>query len=316
MKRLVLALLAGIVIVLAWPASPAGAHPLGNFSVNQYAGLTLHPDRVDVAAAVDFAEIPTLQDRPAIDTDHDGTVDAAERDAHATAACAEFARDFEAKADGNRLKWTVPAKDFQYTPGTGGLETSRLTCSLTSAARLGGAAAVAVANHFRTDRVGWREMTAVGDGVRLVGSTLPTTSVSDELRTYPTDLLSSALDVRTATLKAEPGAGAAAATITTPLAGGDPVTRFMAGAERHFQQVAGGRLTPVVATLAILLALLLGAGHAALPGHGKTVLAAYLAGKRGRARDARGRRRDRDADPHRRGTPHRSAAEHLQRAGR
>jgi ABC-type nickel/cobalt efflux system permease component RcnA len=32
--------------------------------------------------------------------------------------------------------------------------------------------------------------------------------------------------------------------------------------------------------------MLLGAGHAALPGHGKTVLAAYLAGKQGRPRDA------------------------------
>ena len=31
---------------------------------------------------------------------------------------------------------------------------------------------------------------------------------------------------------------------------------------------------------------MLGAAHAALPGHGKTVMAAYLAGRRGRARDA------------------------------
>src|SRR5262249_19161254 len=38
--------------------------------------------------------------------------------------------------------------------------------------------------------------------------------------------------------------------------------------------------------LAVLLAVILGAGHAALPGHGKTVLAAYLAGRRGRPRDA------------------------------
>ncbi|MGE5827696.1 MAG: hypothetical protein ACM30G_04940, partial [Micromonosporaceae bacterium] len=45
-------------------------------------------------------------------------------------------------------------------------------------------------------------------------------------------------------------------------------------------------LTPAVGLLALLLALVLGAGHAALPGHGKTVLAAYLAGTRGRPRDA------------------------------
>ncbi|BCJ49535.1 hypothetical protein Asp14428_10100 [Actinoplanes sp. NBRC 14428] len=38
--------------------------------------------------------------------------------------------------------------------------------------------------------------------------------------------------------------------------------------------------------LAVLLALVLGAAHAALPGHGKTVMAAYLAGSQGRPRDA------------------------------
>ncbi len=32
--------------------------------------------------------------------------------------------------------------------------------------------------------------------------------------------------------------------------------------------------------------MLLGASHAALPGHGKTVMAAYLVGRRGRPRDA------------------------------
>ena len=36
----------------------------------------------------------------------------------------------------------------------------------------------------------------------------------------------------------------------------------------------------------MLLALVLGAAHAALPGHGKTVMAAYLAGRAGRPRDA------------------------------
>jgi ABC-type nickel/cobalt efflux system permease component RcnA len=57
-------------------------------------------------------------------------------------------------------------------------------------------------------------------------------------------------------------------------------------AQRHVESVLGGRLTPLVIGLAFLLAILLGAGHAALPGHGKTVMAAYFAGRRGRIRDA------------------------------
>ncbi|WP_433089030.1 cobalt transporter [Dactylosporangium sp. CA-052675] len=43
---------------------------------------------------------------------------------------------------------------------------------------------------------------------------------------------------------------------------------------------------PGIAPLAFLLAFLAGAGHAVAPGHGKTLAAAYLAGSRGRIRDA------------------------------
>jgi nickel/cobalt transporter (NicO) family protein len=38
-------------------------------------------------------------------------------------------------------------------------------------------------------------VTAVGDGVRLTGTNVPTTSSSDELRAYPVDMLSSPLHV-------------------------------------------------------------------------------------------------------------------------
>ena len=65
--------------VLAGPAPAASAHPLGNFSVNQYEGLTLHPQRVDVAVVVDTAEIPTLQERSIVDSDRNGTVGDDER---------------------------------------------------------------------------------------------------------------------------------------------------------------------------------------------------------------------------------------------
>ena len=61
----------------------------------------------------------------------------------------------------------------------------------------------------------------------------------------------------------------------------------MAALDRRLEDLVGNRgLTPLVGTAAVLLAVLLGCGHALLPGHGKTVMAAYLAGRRGRRRDA------------------------------
>jgi ABC-type nickel/cobalt efflux system permease component RcnA len=265
-----------LVGVLAMPAAPASAHPLGNFTINQYEGLTLRPERVDVTAVVDMAELPTRQERPIVGGDVVG---------YAAKACRELASAFEVRVGTDRLQWTVSSSRFGYAAGTGGLDTSRLECSLHAAARLDGPGTVGVVNHYRTDRVGWRELSAAGDGVRLVDPPVPARSVSDELRAYPADLLSSALDQTRATFRVEPGAGAPAAAPAAPR-GGDFLSRVTAGAERKFQLLAGGRLTPLVGVLAVLLAILLGAGHAALPGHGKTALAAYLAGRRGRPRDA------------------------------
>jgi nickel/cobalt exporter len=272
--------------VFALPARPASAHPLGNFSVNQYDGLVLHPDRVEVAAVVDVAEIPTLQEKSSVDTDRDGAVTDPERSAYAGTACREVARSLSGRAGREPLRWTVVRSDFGYAPGAGGLSTSRLTCSLTAPAELTAPTTVTIDNRYRTDRVGWREMTATGDGVRLVDPALPSRSVSDELRAYPADLLSSALDVRSASLKVEPGTGSGPVDGSAAAAPrGNALTRWTAAAEHHFQVVAGGRITPVVALLAVLLAVLLGAGHAALPGHGKTVIAVSLAGRQRRLRD-------------------------------
>ncbi len=268
------------------PATPASAHPLGNFSVNQYLGLTLYPDRVDAAVAVDYAEIPTLQDRPVVDADGNGTVSDAEAAAYAASTCAQVASAVDARTGGDRLMWTVSESAFGYTPGAGGLDVARLTCALTAPAALAGEADLSITNGYLADRVGWREMTASGAGVGLVDSPLPAASVSDELRDYPQDLLASALDVRSATLTVTEGPGTPGVGGALARTGDDPISRWMATVDRTFQDLAGGPLTPTVGLLAVLLAIVLGAGHAALPGHGKTVLAAYLAGKRGRPRDA------------------------------
>jgi nickel/cobalt transporter (NicO) family protein len=287
MKRkvsIVAAAAVGLLIVLA-PASPASAHPLGNFSINEYVGLTLQRDRVLATAIVDAAEIPTLQDRSLVDTDHDGAISDGERAAHAAATCRAFAAGLSAQASGERLMWSVASASLTYNPGAGGLAVSRLVCTIAAPAHLGAGTTVSVENMYLADRVGWREMTATGDGVRLVNSPLPAQSVSHELRDYPRDVLASPLNVRSARLNLAAGTGSDG--VPVALRGDDPVSRAMAALDRRLAALAGGHtLTPLVGLLAVLLALVLGAGHAALPGHGKTVLAAYLAGKQGRPRDA------------------------------
>ena len=284
-RRLAAGALLGIAAALAAPAPPAAAHPLGNFSVNQLAALAFHPDRVAVTATVDLAELPTLQERPAVDADGDGAASPAERTRHAATGCAGFARDFQVAVAGEGLTWRVVGQQFGYAEGAAGLATSRLDCRLVASAALDRPATVEIANRYRVDRVGWRELTGTGHGVRLVDSPLPAGSVTGGLRSYPADLLSSPVDVRSARLRVEPGPGSAPAAPAPTTPSGSP--GWLAGAERTLHGLVGEHgLTPLVGGLAVLLAAVLGAAHAALPGHGKTVMAAYLAGRQGRPRDA------------------------------
>jgi nickel/cobalt exporter len=66
-----------------------------------------------------------------------------------------------------------------------------------------------------------------------------------------------------------------------------PMSAFVGGVEARFDDLIGQRhLTLGVGLLAVGLALMLGASHALLPGHGKTLMAAYIAGRQGTSRDA------------------------------
>lgn len=278
--------------VLAVPlalASPAGAHPLGNFTVSHYDGLLLTPDRLSVTSVVDSAEIPTQQTRPVIDSDDDGELSAQELASDAVARCAEVRDATVVSVDGAGLALTVDSAAQDVVPGAAALDTLRLVCEMSGPADLTEPAVVDFAQNHRTDRIGWREITARGDGVAILDPPVPATSVSDELRAYPEDLLLDPLDVRSVRLLTQPGT-AAAATGTSEDGGGatrNPLSRLVeAGDARLEAYVGSARLTPVVGLLAVVLSGLLGAGHAMLPGHGKTVMAAYLAGRRGRRRDA------------------------------
>ncbi|MEU8264089.1 hypothetical protein AB0C02_26130 [Micromonospora sp. NPDC048999] len=268
-------------------ATPAAAHPLGNFTVNHYHGLRLHPDRIDDLAVLDEAEIPTLQHKPAVDSNGDGTVSPNEQATYAATTCTAMANTLHTEAAGRTLTWHVTASTFTYRPGAANLPTARLECHLTTTISLRQPTTINIEDRFQTDRIGWHEITANGDGVGINSSPVPTTSISDELRKYPDDLLSSPLNQRSVRLRTTtPGTGTTATgAVTIPLAG--PLVRSVGALGNRLNALTGAhRLTPLAGILGIALALLLGAAHAMLPGHGKTIMAAYIAGRRGTYRDA------------------------------
>src|SRR5918911_4993328 len=84
-----------IVSCLALVAAPrpAAAHPLGNFTVNQYSALTVGGGRVDVLYVVDMAEIPAFQELGTIRPDHSAELTTAERDAYTSRKSAELVKN-------------------------------------------------------------------------------------------------------------------------------------------------------------------------------------------------------------------------------
>jgi len=256
-----------VVAGVAWlvlGVAPASAHPLGNFTTNTYAGLVVRPDGVAVDYVVDLAEVPTLQAR-----------------GNGAPTCEQLAGGLEVAVDGRTAPLRVARSDLSYPPGEGGLATLRLECRLEAAVDVG-RGEVRLDDGNLTGRVGWHEVTAVGDGATLVESDVPERSVSRRLTDYPSQ---APLDQRSASVSARPGG--------TRLAGAEEGTatldRGAGGLTATFTSLVQERsVTPAFGLLAALLAVGLGCLHALAPGHGKTLMAAYVLGEDSRLRQLAG----------------------------
>jgi len=249
-------------VALAVPRG-AAAHPLGNFTVNHYAAVELAGNRVFVRYVLDLAEIPTFQ--------------AGDR-VRAPGYAAEAASGLELRLGGDRAMLHPLDHRVSERPGAGGLPTLRFEALYV--ARLH-ATSLTFADRTFSSRIGWREITVrARDGARLVTSSVPSASRSDELRAYPRDRLRSPLDVRFATVRFAPGSGPAA----PPELGGPGGSPHPAGG---FAALIARRDPSFgVVLVSLLVAAFWGAAHALTPGHGKALVAGYLVGTRGRPRHA------------------------------
>jgi ABC-type nickel/cobalt efflux system permease component RcnA len=116
---------------------------------------------------------------------------------------------------------------------------------------------------------------------------VPSKSVSSELLAYPKDLLQSPLDVASAGLTVEPGSGDEAAPVLLPRNVLEQRVGVRAVADGGFASlIARDRLSPGLVALSILIAMFWGAAHALSPGHGKSIVAAYMVVSRGTSRHA------------------------------
>ena len=254
MKRL--ALVAVAVVALAWPAL-AAAHPLGNFTINRFSRIEVSGPRLYVRYVLDMAEIPTFQA---------GRID---RNAYAR----RIAENARLVVDGRPAKLVPLRSALAHPRGAAGLRTTRLEVILGGPALHGRVSVSYHDNNYR-DRIGWKEI--------VVGRATPSTS--HELRAYPKNLLQSPLDITSATATLAPTSGP---DIPPPLSKGATLEAPDRVADSHFASLVGrSHLSALVILASLAAALFWGAAHALSPGHGKTIVTAYLVGQRGTPRHA------------------------------
>ena len=297
--------LAAAAIVLAavfGPAGAASAHPLGNFTVNRYTAIQVGDGGVVLDLVTDMAEIPAFQTREKIDTNHDKTVDSTEGATWAEAQCATLVGDVKVTADGNPVRFkNSTVRALSFPAGQAGLVTLRLECSVASASKLtAGTHELTYTDNTFAGRVGWHEVVAqVTFGSTLAASDVPTESITARLTQYPKDVLRSPVNQRSAALRVNVagGGGGTSASIAATAATTTATTRTVLPkgvlprgldrATRAFTDLVARRnLTLGFGIVAVLLAMVLGSFHALAPGHGKTVMAAYIVGQRGSVRQA------------------------------
>jgi ABC-type nickel/cobalt efflux system permease component RcnA len=277
-----------LALLLLLPAGAAWAHPLGNFTTNTYAGLLVTPDEVRIDYVLDLAEVPAFQTIRDFDLDGDGVLDGADGSAYRSQRCDELAAGLSLLVDGTPTTLLIAASELSLPPGEAGLVTLRLECTLVAAHAAGeDPVTVAFSDTNADGRVGWREITADGAGMRISDADVAATSLSGRLVDYPEELLASPLDERAAQLVATPDGSAAPAPIAETAAQPGVVGRGLQQVDRWFTGlVAVQELTVGFVLLATLAALGLGAMHSLAPGHGKTVMAAYVVGREGSNRQA------------------------------
>ena len=174
--------------------------------------------------------------------------------------------------NGRRAPLVAIETALAHPPGAGGLRTTRLEVILRGP-RLAGRTDVTYRDGNYADRIGWKEI-VVGDAA----------SRSHELRAYPKDLLSSPLQITRVRASLVPGTVPQTrphVTRGTALRAPDRVAD-----SAYASLIAREHLGVWAILVSLAAALFWGAAHALSPGHGKTIITAYLVGRRGTPRHA------------------------------
>lgn len=255
------------------------AHPMGNFSVSHYTRLTMAPNGVQGVYALDLAELPSLellQKWKAKENLPQQAVDTQAR---------EWLAGLRFSVNGSQKTARLIAADLVLDHGAGNMPVLRVTTRFALDAEPG-VLTFEDTNYAQSN--GWKEIVVEGDGVRKASH--GSADRSRALTAYPGENpVDPPQDLRARVeWSATP---ARQERVIEAIAQPESVGKAEIPERKPDADSNQGKLARLIeegnlGPLAFALAFLLGCAHAMTPGHGKTLVAAYLVGERGTAAQA------------------------------
>lgn len=305
-RRIASALLLAVLATASFACrADTVASLLGNFTINQYCGLQLANNAVDVHYAVVFGQLPALRELHLADADGDGVTSQAERDAYAARLAPTFADQLQLMVNGVAIplratRWTTSLPTEQ---GGFSLRMDVDFAGTWPAPADGSKHVVAFANQNYAGRFGWQEIAvAAAPSLNVFDtnafSTSLTGGLTEALKAMPASGPLAERVIHLAFVRGAVPAGEQAllprpgtlpyASAPTSIQPADATTApwLVRETRRLIDLISTPNVPFHIALLALLAAAVLGALHAFSPGHGKTVVGAYLIGSRGTPRHA------------------------------
>jgi nickel/cobalt exporter len=264
-----------------------GASPMGSFSVSHYTRLEVSAQGVAVTYVLDLADVPSY----ILLRDWKLKSPQTEMERKAVEQAQEWSKGLEFRAGGKVVTQQFVSAHMRDERPAGVRITS--TFSLPNVA-----SPLQFEDHNFPDRFGWKEIVIfAGSSAQIVTTSHGGADRSNELTAYPADAMTAAPQDLRASVDWRVSSSPAVPPRIVPIPQPEPVPP-PAGSDRPVPPTLPGPtksdfLSRLLAMsqikwqwmlLGLAVAFGLGGAHALEPGHGKTIVAAYLVGSRGAMR--------------------------------
>lgn len=263
--------------------------------MNHYTRIAVGPRGADLLYVLDLAEIPTFQLLQEWKLERTSPPEDLERKAAAQAR--DWTHHLKITVNGRNVIPQFQSAELKIADGAGGVPIARIAARL----RLPVAAGkLEFEDTNYPDRAGWKEIViTAAKGASIEQASQGDRDRSQVLTAYPQDpAVAPPQDLRAAVQwsAAEPVVAAQKPPVIAPLPRkevevspvppGQNAPGTVARGDYLSRMLGNRELTAGMLLIGIAVAFGLGAAHALSPGHGKTIVAAYLVGARGTAKHA------------------------------